>query len=154
MNKWVNLSEMIPELKGSVIHALNMDVNLLKNGLLKEGFRVYMVDGDRIVDELTFFTEIARVLEFPTYFGKNWGAWNDSLNNDFFELAPLKTAIVWEHADHSFESDAQTFLQAVCDLYNIALGASLARFYNKNASEVKQIEVFFIGELKGFPRVM
>jgi len=142
MNSWIDLHQYIPEIKGSIIHVLSTPINEFSSLLETLGFRVFVIDGSKIIDEATFFDEFARVLEFPAYFGHNWGAWDDSLG-EFIHSIPERVAIVWQSADKSFANDPQSFLQVICDLYNIAASVTL-KYSSLNRVEGKQVEVFIL----------
>jgi RNAse (barnase) inhibitor barstar len=150
MSSYLAMSKILPGLPGKQIHAVNVADDTLIAVLLGHDFRVYVIDGSRIMDERTFFEEVAQVFEFPEYFGHGWASWDDCLG-DFGFLAPERVAIIWKHADKTFAADAQTFLQAVCDLENLAIGATLHPLrHPEGGMEPKQIEIFFLGNGKGF----
>ncbi len=44
-----------------------------------KGTKVFVLDGDRIVDSPSLFQEFATVIQFPEYFGHNWDALKDCL---------------------------------------------------------------------------
>jgi len=142
MSEWVNLKESLPCIRGNLIHVLSISKDKLKEILESLSFDVYMIDGSRIVDQGSFFAEFSQSLQFPPYFGNNWGAWDDSLG-DFGDLAPNRVAIIWVDAHKTFTQDPQTFIQAVCDLYNLAASLSL-RKYSGAKEEGKQFEVFLL----------
>jgi hypothetical protein len=45
------------------------------------GWQLYYLDGRRIRDKQTFLKTIARAMSFPSYFGMNWDALNDSITD-------------------------------------------------------------------------
>jgi RNAse (barnase) inhibitor barstar len=151
MDEWFDVYRIFPKLKGIGIHAVNIESRILINALAEQGFKIYIVNGANITDEITFFDEVANAFQFPSYFGHNWAAWDDSLNNEFAETIPKRTAIIWDHADQSFVADTQTFLQAVCDLNDLALFfVHYSRLHPEHKSDQKQIEFFLTGEERGF----
>jgi hypothetical protein len=150
MTSWLDMHKEFPKLRGQKMHSVEAETGLLIPALVNLGFTVYVINGSKIIDDKTFFEEAARVFAFPPYFGYGWASWDDSLG-DFGSLAPSRTAIVWEHADETFNADAQTFLQAVCDLYNLAMYVSVyPTRYPDEGLEAKQFELFFLGRGGGF----
>src|SRR5512135_3050399 len=113
MIPWLDMSKQIPGVRGQVIHAVTSETERLISTLSQLDFKAYVIDGSKIIDEKSFFTEVARELEFSEYFGYGWASWDDCLG-DFGSLAPPRIAIIWEQADQAFAADAQTFLRAVC----------------------------------------
>jgi len=153
MISWLDMHKEFPGLPGQQIHAADISSEMLIAALLARGFKVYMIEGSKIANERTFFEEVARVLEFPGYFGYSWASWDDCLG-DFGHLAPRRVAIIWKDADQTFATDAQTFIQAVCDLQDLAISFSLRPMrHPEEGVELKQIELFLLGQSKGFARV-
>jgi RNAse (barnase) inhibitor barstar len=153
MLSWLNIRKAFPGLRGDRIHVVNVETEAITKELSSLSFKVYMIDGSKISDENSFFDEVAQALEFPEHFGHNWAAWNDCLG-DFGSLAPKRVAIVWKHADETFAVDAQTFLQAVCDLENLAMWSALHPTDQTGKEiEPKQIEIFFLGDGEGFAKL-
>jgi RNAse (barnase) inhibitor barstar len=149
MSLWLDINEAFPGLQGDRIHIVNVAAELLAKALLTLGFKIYTIDGSKISDEKSFFDEAARALEFPTYFGRNWNAWSDCLGDFGRFLSVNKVAIIWEHADRTLTADTQIFLEAVCDLSNLALSAALNPMQHSEVTS-KQIEVFLLGQGEGF----
>jgi hypothetical protein len=54
---------------------------VLNGGVFPPGYLVAVLDGAVAGSREGFFTEIARVLHFPDYFGRNWDAVNDCLTD-------------------------------------------------------------------------
>jgi hypothetical protein len=49
--------------------------------LAAKGIAVVTIHGSRIHDKETFLEEFARELRFPDYFGKNWDAFEECMND-------------------------------------------------------------------------
>jgi len=141
MTSWIDLHKIFVDIKGDFIHVVNDSSESLEKILIEHNFSVYKINGNKIFDEETFFKEVAQVFGFPAYFGNNWAAWDDSLG-DFGNLAPNNVAIIWEGSGQTFISDEQLFLQAICDLYNLAAVFATPQYFVK--SDKKQIEVFIL----------
>lgn len=150
MNGWLSIRKEFPGLRGYLIHTLSIASDVLEMALSKRGFTIYVVDGSRISDERTFFSEVARALRFPDYFGHNWDAWSESLG-DLSGQIPGRVGIIWRDADKTFSADPQTFLQAASDLYCFASTAQLRpTLHPEEGNEPRQVEIFFLGEASGF----
>jgi hypothetical protein len=54
---------------------------ILNGGMFPPDYVVAILDGVAAGSREGFFTEIARVLHFPDYFGRNWDAVNDCLTD-------------------------------------------------------------------------
>ena len=57
--------------------------------LQSEGWRGFHLDGDDIKDKKTFLTACDAALEFPGYFGGNWDAFEECIN-DLDWITPAK----------------------------------------------------------------
>ncbi len=148
MTSWLDMRKEIPGLRGQTIHAMEYETGLLYTTLTRLEFKVYVIDGSKIIDEKSFFAEVAHVLAFPSYFGHGWASWDDCLG-DFGSLASKRTAIIWEHADQTFAADPQTFLQAVCDLNGLAIHVALNPAQNPaGGNDPKQLEIFLLVSVK------
>ena len=149
MNNWLDLKQIIPGLHTDRwLHVVNSPLLPLVNVLSENNFSVFIIDGSKIIDSKSLFEEAKNVFEFPDYFGENWNAWTDCLG-DFEVSLNQSTAIIWDNADKSLMSDVYTFIQAVFDLYNMAINAGFARI----RSEPCQVEVFLVGNSEGFKNV-
>jgi hypothetical protein len=63
------------------VYLLDVALTIKEIERLKQdkGTKVYVLDGDRIVDSPSLFQEFATVMQFPEYFGHNWDALKDCL---------------------------------------------------------------------------
>jgi hypothetical protein len=149
MNDWLDLSDVIPGLeKGQWLHVVNSSLNPLVKRLTENGFEVYVINGAEISNNTSFFAQAKYILGFPEYFHGGWAAWNDCLS-DFGSLLKGRTAIIWDSADKTFLSDAKTFMQAVFDLYNLALVTG-----GIDQPEPHQVEIFLVGSSEGFKNAL
>lgn len=148
---WLDMKKALSGLQGQILHTVwKADIEALTRHLENMGFKVYIIDGSKVVDETGFFAEVAQVFNFPSYFGHGWASWDDCLG-DFGYQAPQRSAVIWAHADLSFAEDAYTFLQAVFDIYNMAMSEQLQATRHPQADKhPKQIELFLHGESQGF----
>jgi hypothetical protein len=143
MDEWIDVNKIFSGLAGSPLHVVNMSIEEVLQKLTELNFKVYRIDGCKILDEKTFFDEVAEVFQFPSYFGHGWAGWDDCLG-DFGHLAPSRSAIIWENANQTFAATPQTFLQAICDLNTIAVNAALGLLSPNSKDNKKQIHVFII----------
>jgi RNAse (barnase) inhibitor barstar len=63
------------------VYLLDVALTIKEIGRLKqdEGTKVFVLDGERIIDSISLFQEFATVMQFPEYFGHNWDALKDCL---------------------------------------------------------------------------
>jgi Barstar (barnase inhibitor) len=63
------------------VYLLDVPLTIKEIERLKQdkGTKVYVLDGDRIIDSTSLFQEFATVMQFPEYFGHNWDALKDCL---------------------------------------------------------------------------
>jgi RNAse (barnase) inhibitor barstar len=151
MTTWLDIRKAIPGVQGFHLHTVKTEPGVLTTILLNLGFKIYVIDGAKIRDESSFFSEVAKVFDFPAYFGHNWDAWNECLGDFRQSLTANRTAIIWEHADQAFDTDAQTFLEAVCDLNRLSISVAHPPLpYSTKDVEPRQMEIFLLGQGNGF----
>lgn len=139
---WIDLSSKLPWVKGEKIHLIQQsDARRLVDELKQLGFEIVKIDGKQIIDEESFFAEIAKVCGFPDYFGNNWDAFNDS----FYEYCIQKKrpiAVIWSHAMIAHDENLYSFLKITYELVSIAsdMGSLNGSF------EQIQAAVFHVGD--------
>ncbi len=96
MNKWQAL--LSGEIKPGVYRLpAHTSAEAVWHAVELAGWRVFVLDGNEISDKASFLNEAAKVMDFPKYFGKNWDAFEDLLND--LEWAPAKGYVVlYPHA--------------------------------------------------------
>lgn len=52
------------------------------------GWRFFYLEGAHIADKATFLQTSARAMQFPAYFGQNWDAFEESINDLAWAPAP------------------------------------------------------------------
>ena len=63
------------------------------------GWRGFHLDGRRVRDKESFLAELARVMEFPDYFGHNWDALDEMLQD--LSWTPAKGyLLLYDHVIH------------------------------------------------------
>lgn len=149
MMEWIDLRNEMPWLGQTNIHLVDQAVyTQLCNSLARLGFEIFTLDGSAIKDEIIFFSEAAKVFNFPESFGENWDAFHDSFG-DFGELKEARLAIIWRDATVTLQHSLYTFLKAAHELLVAAEGLGSLR---ENDSIPVQVEVFFLGRGKGFDK--
>jgi RNAse (barnase) inhibitor barstar len=53
----------------------------LRRAVERAGWRFFHLDGHQIQDKRSFLQSSATAINFPSYFGHNWDAFNDSIND-------------------------------------------------------------------------
>lgn len=139
--RWFDLREVMPWMRGDLVHAVNArDESKVRTGLEEAGFRVAIVEGIAVKGAVSLFDELARVLELPAHFGRNWDGLADVLGEGWQTAGRL--AIVWRDADKSFASDAQAFLDAVRLIGDTAADVGML---DDDGSVGAQVEIFLLG---------
>jgi RNAse (barnase) inhibitor barstar len=143
---WIDLSKEIPWLGRDIFSLVNQSAEkTLTAELSKLGFKILVLDGERITNYEEFFSEIAPALGFPDYFGRNWNAFNDSFG-DITCDPEKRLAIVWKQASVCLKANLHDFLGIVHRLLNAAFGARFGDAENEGI----QVEVFLLGEAPEF----
>lgn len=56
-------------------------VEYLQNKAKAAGWRLFYLDGSKVRDKESFLNKAARAMDFPDYFGKNWDAFEECVND-------------------------------------------------------------------------
>jgi len=140
--KWVDVKKECSIDDQSKVFFINSESkDALIDQLFKMGFKVYLLDGEKIDSEVSFFSEFAATLGFPDYFGKNWDAFYDCMG-DFDADGASAVAIVWDKSTSTISKNLYTFvrcLSALVELPNDYRG-------DPDPEGINQFEVFFIGD--------
>lgn len=78
----------------------------------QHGWRVYRLDGREIAGKAEFLSASARALCFPGYFGHNWDAFEESLN-DFAAEADGRVLVLFDHASRFAAAAPEAFATAL-----------------------------------------
>lgn len=84
----------------------------LSNQAAKLGWRVFQLDGSQAHDKQSFLREAATAMSFPSYFGKNWDALEDSINDLGWAQAD-GYVLVWEDAQNLAAQDPDSYKMAL-----------------------------------------
>lgn len=115
-------------------------VEFLRDEAERAAWKFYFLDGKKISDKASFLEAIARAMNFPNYFGKNWDALNDSLT-DLEGIAPKGYVLLfqsperfmrtnpneWEVAHEVFESAIEFWSKQKMPFYVLLRGANVPR---------------------------
>jgi RNAse (barnase) inhibitor barstar len=63
------------------------------------GWRGFAVDGNRVVNKQTFLEQSAKSMNFPSYFGRNWDAFWDSIR-DLSWCKASGYVLLYDHVRH------------------------------------------------------
>lgn len=91
MSKWQAL--LSGEIKPGVYRLpARTSARAVQHAVGSAGWRVFVLDGNKVSDKATFLSEAAKAMGFPSYFGKNWDAFEDSLND--LDWAPAQGYVI------------------------------------------------------------
>ena len=145
---WITIGKEIPWLGRDIVYLVSESAEqTLISDLTKLGFKIVLLDGERITDDEEFFSEIAPALSFPDYFGRNWNAFNDSFS-DIAYGQDKRIAIIWRRVSLCLRANLQDFLGIVHRLLRAATDVG----YFDPKRESVQVEVFLLGEPPDFPK--
>ncbi len=78
----------------------------------QHGWRIHRIMGRRIADKPAFLAESARSLHFPKYFGHNWDAFEESLNDLAYDTHE-RTLVLFDHAGRFAAAEPEEFATAL-----------------------------------------
>ncbi|MHC5860160.1 barstar family protein [Nostoc sp.] len=82
------------------------------------GTKVFYLDGTKINSKETFLSKAAEAMQFPTYFGANWDAFDECIT-DLTWCPAERYVILYDHADIFAQADLTQYQIAV-DILNSA----------------------------------
>ena len=110
------------ELKGPWLHVVVIDLPSLADRLLRlvaedRYIAVRIVRGTKMKTEMQLFDEFAAALQFPYYFGENWDALNECINDLSWMPAERFVLVITNAAEALAETtDAfRTLMEILCD---------------------------------------
>ena len=90
----------------------------LRAAAIEGGWRVVTIDGRRTPSKAALLAEIARVLRFPDWFGHNWDALADCLEDDEW-MDKNGVVILWQGAEQFRKAHHEEFETAL-DIFSEA----------------------------------
>ncbi len=103
------MDKLLAILKGEVspgLYRLNTEVNIDQlSSLCKEyGFQLFYINGNDVKNKADFFQASAKTMNFPDYFGENWDAFSDFIN-DLSWLSADRYIFLYTQPDNFANSD-------------------------------------------------
>lgn len=90
------------------------------SSLCKEyGFQFFNINGKNITSKADFFQTSAEIMNFPDYFGDNWDAFNDCMN-DFSWLSADGYVLLYTQPDNFAQNDPHEWTIAL-DIFQEAV---------------------------------
>jgi len=96
---------------GFLIHIVphnTQDLTSLVESTRPLNFAIFCIDGEKINSKESLLGSIARSMRFPSYFGKNWDALEDSIN-DLSWWKVKGFLLIFEQADSFINSSIDEF---------------------------------------------
>lgn len=84
------------------------------------GWRFFAIDGRAVTDKPTFLAAASRAMSFPAYFGRNWDAFEEMVNDLAWAPAP-GYVLLFDNAHLLATTNAREFQTAV-DILRTAAG--------------------------------
>jgi RNAse (barnase) inhibitor barstar len=109
MSEFLNISSI--DLKQEICEAVEQIA-------AEPGTKVFYLDGKKINSKETFLRKAAEAMQFPTYFGANWDAFDECIT-DLTWCPAQRYIILYDHAD-IFAQAEPTQYQIALDILNSA----------------------------------
>ena len=93
-------------------------VNALSSALEAAGWRTFHVDGKKVKDKASFLSACAKAMEFPDYFGGNWDAFEECINE--LSWAEAKGYLVVLENMGKFVEAAPSDWKTACEIFTSA----------------------------------
>jgi len=152
----IDIGTIFPKLKHELTYLVNMNSEeYICDQLVKNGFKVYKIDGGKIFNEQSFFEEAAKGLKFPDYFGHNWDAFDECICDYVFDETSGPATIIIRDADKLAKTNLQLFL----DIMKVLVEWMFTYRYGINLKSGKvefksiQVELFLTGSRVEFKEV-
>lgn len=113
------LAEELADAQQSRVHELTLRPEEIEMAAKQAGLAVFRIDISDAGDKKAFLDRIAKALQFPDWFGYNWDALNDCLQD--LEWLPVRTGyvLIFEHGDLFAAGHEQDFETAI-DVFRAA----------------------------------
>ncbi|MGA7934112.1 MAG: barstar family protein [Kovacikia sp.] len=89
---------------------VNLDLFSVK--LQEQGWNLFYLEGENITNKSEFLQECARAMNFPSYFGNNWDAFEECLADPTIALG-TKSILLFHHPDKFAENEPSQWSIAV-----------------------------------------
>lgn len=96
------------------LYRLTAKINIdeLSSLCQKHGFQFFYINGKNITSKADFFQTSAKIMNFPDYFGENWDAFNDCMN-DLSLLSAKGYLLLYTQPDNFAQNDPQEWTIAL-----------------------------------------
>lgn len=144
----MDISKRLTELDSSNLHILEADeqtfnkfMEEVRSKLPKDTF-LAIIDGNRIDNLCELFEAFVEAFKFPDYFGKNWAAFDECIN-DLDWLNVSSYILVLKDIDIKFndEQNINTLLRILC---NSANEWSMGRNYDSYPTPPTPFHIIFV----------
>ncbi len=96
------------------LYRVTTEVNIEKLSSLCEeyGFQLFYINGKNVTSKAEFFQASAETMNFPDYFGYNWDAFNDCIN-DLSWFSAAGYILLYSQPDNLAQNDHSEWLIAL-----------------------------------------
>lgn len=95
-------------------------VEFLQNEAAAAGWRLFHLDGSKVRDKKSFLDKAARAMKFPDYFGHNWDAFEECIND--LSWAPASGYILLFQAPERMLKNARADWEIAVEILSTAIG--------------------------------
>lgn len=90
----------LPWLTSGPLFRVHLDaVDELERYLTRGEYLCFDLDGRRLTSAADAHLELARVFDFPSYYGRNWDAFADCIDDVIAHSGGRPVAVVWHHLE-------------------------------------------------------
>lgn len=96
------------------LYQVNTEVNIdeLSNWCQAQNFRFFHIDGQAVKTKIDFLCVIAQVMNFPTYFGNNWDAFEECMA-DLEWCKSQGYVLLYTHPEHFAQHEPAQWTTAI-----------------------------------------
>jgi RNAse (barnase) inhibitor barstar len=103
------MAKQLMDAQESGVYQLVRSPEEVERAATDAGLAVFRIDIGQAHDKKNFLEEIARALQFPSWFGKNWDALTDCLTDLDWLSTTTGYVLVFENSDRFCSSSNQNF---------------------------------------------
>ncbi len=141
----MKISKII-ELKEPFIHEIYCNwYDLEKNISFKENVHVATIDGSKCKSIDNTFVEFANAFKFPSYFGNNWPAFDECIN-DLEWLSRSSYVLIIKNSNYILEMEPKNFQILLEILKDTSIEWAKGRDYNDFPTEPTPFHIVFHSE--------
>ena len=94
-------------------------VQVMETEAADAGGQLFYLDGAKVRDKKSFLEKIARAMKFPDYYGKNWDAFEECVND--LSWAPASGYVLVYQAPERFVKNARADWEIALDIFASAI---------------------------------